>query len=331
MQTFRRILGTTILVAFVYALTAVLVGPTRLVDLFVTVTAINKWHPNWPAQSTVHEVANTSPSIAILVAAASALLYVALTLTGAFRVRPLSPTLGSAAMGGPVAMAGFPEFIRPQTAQEFQEALLRTLQEAGVGAPQAEAAVSAAMELADTADPGDWASRVRERATALAGVNGRFFRVHSQEPHLDATARFLREYGFLVLRFNTVFRRKDQAPLDRGLLDFDGLAIGYRSTATVAEESLVELLITAHQAHLAAMEDTGLPSSYRILTERSEALHHVAAKLALRGFVPPELDAEVGRDGVATADELEQWAVAQVVATASPLAVQPLPTVERAS
>lgn len=77
------------------------------------------------------------------------------------------------------------------------------------------------------------------------------------------------------------------------------------------------------------MADNGDPTHAGHVERAAKALRHVATKLALRGFVPPELDAQIGHPGVATADEMEQWAIAQVVAACSPMTSAPLPTTAR--
>ena len=200
---------------------------------------------------------------------------------------------------------------------------------AGIPDEQALAAVDAAMALADSDDPRDWAGRVRREAVTLAGLDGTFIRVQSREPDLAETARFLTSYGYPTLRVTQVGTPKQGDGHESAVVNFDGLAVQHRTDAHHAEGALIELLIIAHQAHMASMADNGAPAQTGKVERAAKGLRNVATKLALRGFVPPELDTQIGRDGIATADELEQWAIAQVVAACSPMTNAPLPTTER--
>lgn len=326
MHPIRRATAALVTVTGLYAAAAWIIGPTRLADWFTTLTAIDHWHPNWPDPATVSATSHTLAQLALYFCLGGIATYVALAALGprlASGTAAAVPTGSARAIGGQAlaSIAG----IRP-TRERFHSQLFDALRDAGIAPTQALEATDTAMALADTDDPAHWAGRVRAEAMNLAGLHGRFLRIHSREAHLDETARFLTNYGYPALRVTHVGRTGEG---DGHEMNFEGLAVQHATDARDAEEALIELLITAHQAHLASMADNGSSSTIGKVERYAEALRHVTTKLALRGFVPPELDAEVGRDGIATADELEQWAIAQVVAACSPMTRMPLPTIER--
>lgn len=328
MHTLRRLFAAIGITAGTYSILAFLLGPTAVAHAFVTLTAIDHWHPNWPEATTVDTTAEALPPLAVALAVTMLLAYIA---TGYLQrwvtPRALSPTL-AAAQPMAMAMAGRSLLPYTPTREQFHADLTEMLRDAGLAPAKALEVADAAMLSADTDTPADWAGRVREDALTAAGITGHHSRVLSREPHLAQTVRFLQDYGYRALLMKRAGERRF-APPEPGDLNFDGILVFHRTPAHAAEDALIELLITAHQAHLASMDDNGEPGKADTVQRYAQGLKHVCTKLALRGFVPPELDAEIGRDGTATAEELERWAIAQVVAVCSPMARMPLPTVER--
>lgn len=327
MPTPRRVLTFIGFTTAIYLLACALFGPVTLAHWFVTVTAIDQWHPNWPDPTTVDTVAGNLQvvvtALALIFAAAVGIVYVLRRWLFPVSRSSAGVALPSTAMGAATVLARKRALYRPGR-EEFATDLTAMLVEAGAPVEQAELAVETAMASTTSKDPADWAGQVRDEALGRVGFAGQAQRVISDEPHLEQTAEFLRAYGFRAVRIKHV------EGSDRGeVLNFGGILVWYRSEATDAENALIELLIYAHQAHLASMEDTGERAQRERVERYTESLGYACQKLALRGFVPPELDAEIGRDGTATAEELHRWAVAQVVGTCSPMAQTPLPTVER--
>lgn len=326
-QPMRRTLTTIAWLAGIYALAAWLAGPTQLAHAFIKLTAIDQWHPNWPSSATVDAAATALSTVAAILAIT---LFALLMI---FRPRnryagPPAPA-GAAAIAASTGSTAFALQSRTPTRQQFHAELCHSLTGAGIPDAQALEAVDAAMALADSDDPRDWAGRVRREAVKLAGLDGTFIRVQSREASLSETARFLTSYGYPTLRVTQVGTPRQGDGHESEVVNFDGLAVQHRTDAHHAEGALIELLIIAHQAHMASMADNGAPDQSGKVERAAKGLRNVATKLALRGFVPPELDAQIGRDGIATADELEQWAIAQVVAACSPMTNAPLPTTER--
>lgn len=321
MHALRNIATSLTLLLATYLLTYILFSPEALVHFFILVTAIDHWHPNW-----------AGPEPALLFAhglMAIAAFYLLLVVIYWFTKR-LFPPANAIRMTPEDIQAHqangttFLKAIRQVTItpEDFQKELYGALLTAGLTPDQATSATKAGMALADTKDPKDWAGPVRDKALDHAGVHGRFMQLFSTEPRLVDTAQFLTDYGYSampVTRYGT----------DEHHLNFDGILIKYNTTSFAAEESLIELLTYAHQAHMASVLDNGKPKDREQVENYSKALAYVATKLSLRGFVPPELDSEIGRDGTATADELQRWAIAQVVATCSPISRDPLTPTER--
>lgn len=328
MTTIRRIMTTIGITAGLYSIAAWTFGALPFAHALITLTAIDHWHPNWPDPATVDDIATTLPTFTMALAIAALIAYV---VTAYLHRWVIPPTLSSGAASATAlpmaAMAGPALYPYKPTRKEFHASLAGMLRDAGCAPDKALEGADAAMLTADTDDPADWAGRVRDEALTLAGVTGPHARVLSREPHLAQTCQFLKDYGYralLMKRVGDVF-----GTAEAGDLNFNGLLVFHRTSASAAEDALIELLITAHQAHMASLDDNGERGKADATKRGAEALRHVCTKLALRGFVPPELDAEVGRDGTATAEELERWAVAQVVAACSPMTRMPLPTVER--
>lgn len=317
----RRILGTLALATSLYILLAAIFGVTQVVNGFTTLTAIDQWHPNWPDAATVNAFAHDSYPLAIVAALLLIVAYGCVALGKPVDLRPrtmqtIAP-MRAGTLGAAVLRSRFP--YQPD-ADQFRTDLVALLGEAGVSRDIAEEATQTAMS--DRRPLGE----VRRVAFREAGLTAPTIHVRSSMPRLDDTAQFLRGYGYQAVRLREAWGSDEKQTHE---LNFSGIIVWHRTDAIEAETSLVELLITAHQAYRASMDDNGEPSRRRAVDESASTLKHVCTKLALRGFVPPELDAEIGRDGTATAEELERWAVAQVVAACSPMARMPLPTVER--
>lgn len=323
MHTLRRLIATIGIASALCLLGTALFGAQPFARAFITLTAIDHWHPYWPNDTTIETAIDGLPYAAAITTALAFALYLAL---GIALHRSPAVALPAGALGGTTHLAAS-ALPRTPSREEFHADLAQMLRDAGVTPERALDAADAAMLAADSDDITEWAGRVRAGALTAAGITGPNFLVLSREPHLDRTAQFLRDYGYQALamkRVGTLTR-----PSESGSLNFDGLLVFHRTTATAAEEALIELLITTHQAHLASIEDNGERDKAEAVKRYAETLKHVCTKLALRGFVPPELDAEIGRDGTATAEELERWAIAQVVASCSPMTRMPLPTIER--
>lgn len=328
MTTIRRIIATIGITAGLYSIAAWAFGALPLAHALITLTAIDHWHPNWPDPATVDDIATTLPTLTTALAIAALIAYVGTGYLHRWATPPaLSSGVASAAALPVAAMAGGALYPYKPTREQFHADLTGMLRDAGCAPDKALEGADAAMLTADTDDPADWAGRVRDEALTLAGVTGPHARVLSREPHLAQTALFLQDYGYRALLMKRV--GDPFGTTETGDLNFNGLLVFHRTSASAAEDALIELLITAHQAHMASMEDNGERAKADATERHATALRHVCTKLALRGFVPPELDAEIGRDGTATAEELERWAVAQVVAACSPMTRMPLPTVER--
>lgn len=337
MSTLRRIIATIGITAGLYAIAASLFGALNFAHALITITAIDHWHPNWPNPTTVDDIAKNLPTLTTVLAILMLIAYIATH----FLWRYIAPTpMGTGSVGAlPMATAGRVLSPYTPTRDQFHANLCGLLRDAGCSPDKALETADAAMLTTDTDNPADWAGRVRQEAFNIAGIYSTYARVFSREPHLLDTALFLQDYGYRTLPMKRVGSRI--APTNRigslptvaeanaDYLNFDGLLVFHRTSARAAEEALIELLIIAHQAHMASMEDNGAPGKADAVERYAKTLKHVCMKLALRGFVPPELDAEIGRDGTATADELERWAIAQVVAACSPMTRMPLPTIER--
>lgn len=320
----RRLLGALALIAGTYALCAAIFGPTSVIDTLTTLTAIDQWHPNWPDPATVNDFADEAYPLACFATLLLLALYCFTWAKPPIR-RPdpqtISP-MGARAVG--VSSLRLHREYQPDIAQ-FHLDLIALLREAGVSTEEAtEAARKATPEQGSR--PGRTVGEIRRLAFREVGLTAPTINVRSQAPNLEETARFLRDYGYRAVRLRHAWPSDDDQAHE---LNFNGIIVWHRTDAIAAESSLVELLLTAHQAYMASVEDNGEASLSRAVEERDAALTHVATKIALRGFVPPELDAQVGRDGTATAEELKRWAVAQVVSTCSPMTRMPLPTVER--
>lgn len=307
--------------AIAYLTTYFLFGPQDLVGAFVILTAIDHWHPNWVGPEPFLAAAHTLTGVAIIYLVVVVINWLAKRLfpnmTHAPRNTDVMATLrtdDTTALRALQKVATNAEDFR----KELQGALLTT----GMTPDQATTATQAGMVLADTRQPKDWAGPVRDAALEYAGINGQFLRVFSAEPRLVDTAQFLTDYGYMAMPV-TCYGTDDH------LLNFDGILVKHNTTSITAEESLIELLVYAHQAHMASMLDTGNLRQRHQVENYSKGLTYVATKLSLRGFIPPELDAEIGGDGTATAEELQRWAIAQVVATCSPISREPLTTIER--
>lgn len=338
MRPRSRLMPRVILASTAYFLAATIFGPRQLVDALVTITAIDHWHPNWPAQATVDTAAEVLQALALLIAGFTFIVWITIKMTAPRRHSGIgvgSPTAGSAGAAAgsalaPATLAGLPAWNPSR--EEFHAELCDSLRQAGVSSQAALEAVDTAMAThAQKGRPADWAEAVRGEALTLVGFTTMALRLNSREDHIDATAEFLRDYGYRVLHLHQAGgHRHPEAPSDVGAsLNFDGLLIWFRTDAHAAESALIELLSCAHAAYTASMDDNGAPATSGKVEKYATWLDRVATKLALRGFVPPELDAEVGRDGIASADELKRWATAQVVTTCSPMAQAPLPTIER--
>ncbi|WP_030013192.1 hypothetical protein [Curtobacterium sp. S6] len=329
MSTLRRILSTIGALCALYTLAAMLFGSVELMHAFVTITAIDHWHPNWPDQPAADHLGQNVAGLA----AAVAVLWFLFFVLAPWIIRLASP----GRLNTPAAMSGLDDSMGLATAAlgsmkpyhptraQFHAELCEMLRSVGVSAEGSVEAADMAMLTANTHDPADWAAPVRSEALEAAGITGTYVRVHSRESGRAETAQFLRDYGYTAAQM----RKVGDGGTDQDSLNFEGILVWYRTEAHEAEDALIELLIIAHQAHRAAMTDTGTAQEAKVMQRHFQSLGYVCRKLALRGFVPPELDAEVGRDGTATAEELERWAVAQVVAACSPMTRMPLPTVER--
>lgn len=338
MSTIRRIIATIGITAALYAIAATLFGALAFAHWLITITAIDHWHPNWPDSTTVDDTAKALPALTATLAIIMLLAYIGTSLLN----RWLTPQQLSSGTLKPMAVAGSALHFYTPTRAEFHADLSGLLRDAGCSPEKAVEIADTAMLSADTDDPAEWAGRVRQEALNIAGIYTPYSRIFSREPHLIETTLFLQSYGYRALlmkrigsRIGSTDRRLGDLPtvaeVNADYLNFDGILVFYRTSARAAEESLVELLIIAHQAHMASMDDNGAPHKAEAVERYAKTLKHVSTKLALRGFVPPELDAEIGRDGTATADELERWAIAQVVAACSPMTRMPLPTVERST
>lgn len=323
MALIRRLLCAAGVALALYAIACLIFSPPTVAHTLVTLTAIDQWHPNWPDESVVNDVANRLFRSVILFGPIGLLYYFLMR-----RFFPSRTASSAAIIGADKTLASSGRMQKPYipTRKQFITDLAETLRAAGLTPEKAQKTADAAALAADEDDASDWYGHAREHALTLGGITGPNTRVLSREPHLDKTARFLREYGYQALRMRRVGASTAPAP---GSLDFDGLLVFHRTPAYDAESALIELLTTAHQAHMASMNDNGYRDTGEGVERHGAGLRHVATKLSLRGFVPPELDAEVGRDGTATAEELERWAIAQVVAICSPMTRMPLPTVER--
>lgn len=329
MGTFRRILAALGISAGIYSIAAWAFGPLPLAHTVITITAIDHWHPNWPDATTVDDIASALPAQTAILAITLLVAYIGAGFIHRWITPPELPPHLSQAATLPAARAGRVLPLYTPTREQFHAELAGTLRDAGLTPDKALATADAAMLTADSDKPADWAGRVRKEAFNIAGLTIPHTRVVSREPHLAETALFLQEYGYRALLMKRVGQGIALLDDEDDYLNFDGLLVFYRTSAHAAESALLELLITTHQAHMASMDDNGERDKGDAVERNAKALKHVCTKLALRGFVPPELDAEVGRDGTATAEELERWAVAQVVASCSPMTRMPLPTVER--
>lgn len=321
----RKLLGALTLITGIYVLLAAIFGPAKTIDGFTTLTAIDQWHPNWPDSASVHAFANSSLPFVIAAALLLAVAYSGIVLGKPIDLRPTSQTISptGARAVGTSSLRSLREYQPDMT--QFRLDLIALLREAGVSADVAtEAAQKAAPEPGSR--PGRSVGEIRHLAFREAGLTAPTINMRSQAPNLDETAQFLRDYGYQAVRLRHAWPSDDGQKHE---LNFNGIIVWHRTDAIAAESSLVELLITAHQAYMSSMDDNGEPSRAQAVEERAQALSHVTTKIALRGFVPPELDAQVGRDGTATAEELERWAVAQVISVCSPMTRMPLPTVER--
>ena len=332
MNILRRLSGTIGAISVVVIALMVAFGPGPVVHGLVMVTAIDHWHPYWPGQAAVAEAA---PSIAGVVAVLAFLIYFGLGFVEYLFSRGHmgnhsagASTLAGGAIGsaeGPFGSAILGQAPYKPSREQFHAELCELIQTTGLVPQKCVEVADMAMLTADSDDPADWAGRVRREALTISGATGMYGRILSRDPDVAKTAQFLRDYGFRA----AALARVGGIHADNSGLNFDGIIFWYRTDAFEAEDALVELLISAHQAHMAAVYDDGTPTQSRTVERHAQTLRHVCTKIALRGFVPPELDAEVGRDGTATAEELERWAVAQVVAVCSPMMRRPLPTVER--
>lgn len=325
----RKLLGALTLITGLYVLLAAILGPTKVIDGFTTLTAINQWHPNWPDQATVDSFARNSLPFVIAAALFLVLAYGCVALGKPLDLRPtpqtIFPTGGRAVIAS--SRAGGLRSLReyqPDMAQ-FHLNLIALLREAGVSADVATEAARKAVPEPESLR-GRSVGEIRQLAFHEAGLTAPTINMQSLAPNLNETVQFLRDYGYQAVRLRHAWPSDDGQKHE---LNFNGIIVWHRTDAIAAESSLVELLITAHQAYMASVDDNGEPSLTRTVEERDAALTHVATKIALRGFVPPELDAQVGRDGTATAEELKGWAVAQVVSACSPMTRMPLPTIER--
>ena len=322
MTTIRRIIAVVGITSGIYFIACSLFGALPFTHALITITAIDHWHPNWPDPATVDDIAEVMPDYACLLMILMFLAYIGATYLK-HKFSPPPPPAGISLSARSEVMAGSAVFPYTPSHETFHADLIGFLRDCGASPDKAKEAADTVMA---TGKP-QWAGEVREEALDLAGVSGLYARILSHEPHLEETVQFLKDYGYRATRMRRV------APDDDGdahLLNYDGLLVWHRTEASAAEEALIELLITTHQAHMASIADNGHPSKREDVEQYAKTLRHVCTKLALRGFVPPELDAEIGRDGTATAEELERWAIAQVVAVCSPMTRMPLPTVERA-
>lgn len=327
MTTIRRIFATLGITATLYTIAAGLFGALGFAHWLITITAIDHWHPNWPDPTTVDATAKALPVFTGPLAFIMFLAYFGTYYLARFFPSGSSVTASRVPVahgGAAMALAGSWPY-RP-TRERFHTDLCDMLRTAGATPDKALAAADAAMLLTNSDDPADWAGRIREEALTIAGFTGATLRITSRHPRLEESAHFFNDYGYRTTRLRRVGSNDDT---DDHFLNFTGLIVFYRTSAHAAEEALIELLITAHQGHMASMADNGSPGKADAVEQNAKALKHVSMKLALRGFVPPELDAEIGRDGTATAEELERWAIAQVVAACSPMTRMPLPTIER--
>lgn len=340
MTTIRRIFATVGITAALYTVATALFGALGFAHALITITAIDHWHPNWPDPATVDDIATILPTLTTATAIAMLIAYIATAFLDRWFGPSSLPSGMSAAARFPVAQAMAGRAVHPYkpTRADFHADLAGMLRDAGCTPDDALAGADAAMLSADTDDPADWAGRIRQEALNAAGVYKTYVRIFSREPRLAETARFLQDYGYRALVMKRVEGSMSAKPnsgiptleeTTADFLNFDGLLVFHRTPARAAEEALIELLISAHQAYMASMDDNGEPAKREGVEQYAKALRHVCTKLALRGFVPPELDAEIGRDGTATAEELERWAIAQVVAACSPMTRMPLPTIER--
>lgn len=320
MTTIRRIIAATGVIAGIYFIASMLFGALPFAHALINITAIDHWHPNWPNPDTVDAVAELSPHLAGALAALMLLAYIGLGYLDRELFPPVSSGVTLSATR-PALMAGPALYPYTPSRDEFRDDLIEFLRDSGVSRDKA-------TEVADDVmlTMPSWGGEIRDEALSRAGAGGLYTRILSREPHLDKTAQFLRDYGYRATRMRRV--SSDHGGDDHPL-NYNGLLVWHRTTASDAEEALIELLIATHQAHMASMDDNGDPTKRGYVEQYATTLRHVCTKLALRGFVPPELDAEVGRDGTASAEELERWAVAQVVATCSPMTRMPLPTVDR--
>lgn len=340
MRTLRRISATIGITAALYSIATGIFGALSFAHWLITITAIDHWHPNWPDPTTVESVAKDLPTLTTALAVSMFLIYIGTSFLNRW-LTPPSSSLGMVSAAATPLATTLALYPYNPTRAEFHADLAGLLRDAGCTPDKALEAADAAMLTADTDNPADWAGRVRQEAFNIAGIYTTYARIFSREPHLLDTALFLQDYGYRTLPTKRVGSRI--TPIDRNgslptvaeanadYLNFDGLLVFHRTSARAAEEALIELLMIAHQAHMASMEDNGAPGKADAVERYAKTLKHVCMKLALRGFVPPELDAEIGRDGTATAEELERWAIAQVVAACSPMTRMPLPTVERTS
>lgn len=338
-RTIGAIAAITILLAFTSALLSTY-SARPFVDTFALVTAIDQWHPNWPGNDVVAATLNR-PDVLKFFAWAVGLVgvcYIALvTLKAGVSPEPRASAAGGAGLATVAQLEAAVE--EPTgTVGQYRAALVQRLVAGGMTAEDAAAAVEAAEAEVDglrkrsaggTAGA-PWKASMRDALIGEVIGAGNACQTLTMDLRTDvkgrtfALAQFLNRYdGRPVLPLRKIHGAALAASGNRQW-NIDGVILQNRPDRDLAaDRSLMALLAVAFIAHDTAARDDG--SGPDEVNNALEGLRRHCRREALMGFIPAEIAAEAGHSGVATPEELERWAIAQVVecvGTSSPETVE---------
>lgn len=313
----RFIIIAVMLVFAAYVLVIGAFGTRGAVEVFVALTAIDHWHPNWPGtDAAVAGLLAAYPlaMLALVFCAITGLLSWVLARVSGAR----SSTFGSSPSPGSAVAMQVAQAVdaSPKPWHAVRDSIRIALVDGGADDAEAESAIREAESDIDqrrALSP----ERVRaalRRASAATGLDleGPLFTVvyETRGTDVPAISRVLTNLGYRSVADPTC-----RSPRR--------MHVAYRTDDFFFEACRIELLVAAARAHVAAMPARvggaeGLDAARgRELEGAIRSLQDTARKMYLRGLALPHGDLS-RRFGMRGPDDLEAWAVYEVARSQQP-------------
>lgn len=313
----RFIIIAVMLVFAAYVLVIGTFGTRGAVEVFVALTAIDHWHPNWPGTDAAVAGLRAAYPLAMLV-----LVFCAITgllswvLARTFNTRP-SAFGASLSSGSSVAMqAAQAVDTAPKLWSSIRDSVRIALVDGGADDAEAENAVRDAGSGIDQRKPltPERMRAVLGHAAAATGLDleGPLFTVvyETRGTDVPAISRVLTDLGYRSVADPTC-----RSPRR--------MHVAYRTEDFFFEACRIELLVAAARAHVAAMParvggaEVLDAARGRELEGAIRSLQDTARKMYLRGLALPHGDLS-RRFGMRGPDDLEAWAVYEVARSQQP-------------